>query len=94
MAIAAMLRGYRPVRLLPLSFLAVIMLGSAVLMLPGMSKDGVIRPLAAAFSATSAVCVTGLTVVDTATYWTPLGRACSWSWPNWAVSASCRWRRC
>ncbi len=74
MAIAAMLRGYRPVRLLPLSFLAVIMLGSAVLMLPGMSKDGVIRPLAAAFSATSAVCVTGLTVVDTATYWTPLGQ--------------------
>lgn len=75
MAIAAMLKGYRPVRLLPLSFLAVIIIGSLLLMMPGMSKDGVIRPLASAFTATSAVCVTGLTVVDTATYWTPLGQA-------------------
>lgn len=75
MAIAGILKGYRPVRLLPLSFLAVIIIGSFLLMLPGMSADGVIRPLASAFTATSAVCVTGLTVVDTATYWTPLGQA-------------------
>ncbi len=67
------LRG-TPVRLLPLSFLAVIIIGSGLLMLPGMSADGVVRPLTSAFTATSAVCVTGLTVVDTATYWTPLGQ--------------------
>lgn len=75
MAFAAVLKGYRPVRLLPLSFLAVIIIGSLVLMMPGMSSDGVVRPLASAFTATSAVCVTGLTVVSTATYWTPLGQA-------------------
>ncbi len=61
-------------RLLPASFLAVIVLGTLLLMVPAAAVDGQVRPLAAAFTATSAVSVTGLTVVDTATYWTPYGQ--------------------
>lgn len=64
----------RPVRLVPLAFLAVILVGTALLCLPPMHHDGQVRPLVAAFTAVSATCITGLTVVDTATYWTPLGQ--------------------
>ncbi|WP_313023100.1 potassium transporter TrkG [Mobilicoccus sp.] len=64
----------RPVRLVPLAFLAVILVGTALLSLPLMHHDGQVRPLVAAFTAVSATCITGLTVVDTATYWTPMGQ--------------------
>lgn len=64
----------RPVRIVPLAFFAVILFGTSLLMLPGMSRAGTPSPLSAAFSAVSATCITGLTVVDTATYWTPLGQ--------------------
>lgn len=63
----------RPVRLVPLAFLAVILVGTLLLMIPATHHDGVARPSVAAFTAVSATCITGLTVVDTATYWTPLG---------------------
>ena len=67
-----------PVRSVPLAFLAVIGLGAALLMLP-MARTGsdlVSDPLMAAlFTSVSAVCVTGLITVDTATYWTPFGQA-------------------
>ncbi|WP_411732897.1 potassium transporter TrkG, partial [Paeniglutamicibacter sp.] len=51
------------------------MAGTLVLMLP-MAKTGPGGAgfLEALFTATSAVCVTGLAVVDTATYWTPFGQ--------------------
>ncbi|GAB95879.1 Trk-type K+ transport system membrane component [Kineosphaera limosa] len=62
-----------PVRLVPLAFLAVITLGTLVLLLP-IAHPGEVRPLAAAFTAVSATCITGLAVVDTATYWTPFGQ--------------------
>lgn len=65
-----------PVRSVPLAFLAVIILGAGLLMLPishtGTGGDIVIT---AFFTAVSAVCVTGLVTVDTATFWTPLGQA-------------------
>ncbi len=64
----------RPVRLVPLAFLAVITLGTGLLKLP-LAHAGEVQPLAAAFTAVSATCITGLTVVDTATYWTPFGKA-------------------
>ena len=63
-----------PVRLVPLAFLAVIIVGAGMLMLPisrkGESGDIVTT---AFFTAVSSVCVTGLITVDTATYWTPFG---------------------
>jgi trk system potassium uptake protein len=64
-----------PARLLPAAFIAAIAVGTALLMLPAASvRPGGTDPLTALFTATSAVCVTGLTVVDTGTYWSLLGQ--------------------
>ncbi|MBU5617245.1 ATPase [Psychrobacter sp. TAE2020] len=56
-----------------LSFLSVILVGALLLMMPKATT----QPLSfvdALFTATSAVCVTGLIVVDTATYFTTFGQ--------------------
>ncbi len=59
-----------------LGFMAVIFLGSLLLMLPIATQDGQGAVFwNALFTATSAVCVTGLIVQDTATYWTGFGQA-------------------
>lgn len=59
-----------------LGFAAVIMLGSLLLMLPIATRDGRGAVFSdALFTATSAVCVTGLIVQDTATYWSAFGQA-------------------
>lgn len=63
----------RPV-LLVLGFAALILAGTALLLLPISARDGTPRPLVALFTATSAVCVTGLVIVDTHDYWTPFGQ--------------------
>ncbi|WP_237216007.1 TrkH family potassium uptake protein [Falsiroseomonas oryziterrae] len=64
-----------PARLVPAAFLLAILIGTALLMLPQASAGGVGTPfLVALFTATSAVCVTGLVVVDTATHWSGFGR--------------------
>ena len=58
-----------------LGFAGVILLGSLLLMLPLSTADGRGAPFAdALFTATSAVCVTGLVVHDTATYWSVFGQ--------------------
>ncbi|MCS7034512.1 MAG: potassium transporter TrkH, partial [Phycisphaerae bacterium] len=44
-------------------------------LLPGLYTGPELSWVNAFFTATSAVCVTGLVVVDTATYFTPLGQA-------------------
>lgn len=63
-------------RLVPLAFLAVIVLGTVLLVLPlSRAAPGRADVLTAAFTVVSATCVTGLTVVDTATYWSPFGQA-------------------
>ncbi len=50
-------------------------IGTVLLMLPtSRTGDGAAPFVTALFTATSAVCVTGLTVVDTATYWTVPGQ--------------------
>lgn len=49
-------------------------LGALALSHPACLADGSIRPIDALFTATSAVCVTGLIVVDTGTFFTPLGQ--------------------
>jgi potassium uptake TrkH family protein len=55
-------------------FVIVSVLGALVLMIPAASHDGVETPfLTALFTATSAVCVTGLVVVDTAGHWSAFG---------------------
>ncbi len=64
-----------PARLVPLAFLAVILLGTLVLMLPIARTGGGSAPfMTALFVATSAVGVTGLSTVDTATYWSGFGQ--------------------
>jgi trk system potassium uptake protein len=64
-----------PARILVLGFLLMITLGTLLLLLPAASQDhqsiGFINAL---FTATSAVCVTGLVVVDTGTHWTVFGK--------------------
>ncbi len=61
-----------PARLLSLSFLGLIGFGTAMLMLPEMTTSG-ITFVDSLFTSTSAVCVTGLTAVDTATAFTHKG---------------------
>lgn len=56
-------------------FLAIILLGSLLLMLPFATKSRESATFAdALFTATSATCVTGLVVQDTATYWSLFGQ--------------------
>ena len=58
-----------------LGFAAIIALVTLLLMLPASRRAGTwTDPLTALFTATSAVCVTGLVVVDTATHWSVFGR--------------------
>lgn len=64
----------RPEVLLPITFLLAIVVGTGLLLLPGMASERV-GPLEAFFTATSAVCVTGLIVVDTGTDFTAAGQA-------------------
>ncbi|SDD79943.1 potassium uptake protein, TrkH family [Glycomyces harbinensis] len=59
---------------MPSAFLAFILVGTVLLMLPIATESGrAAPPLTALFTAVSAVCVTGLVVVDTATYWSGFG---------------------
>ncbi|MDO5539527.1 MAG: potassium transporter TrkG [Eubacteriales bacterium] len=56
-------------------FLCVILFGAFVLMLPISSREGHAVPfLDSLFTAVSAVCVTGLVLHDTATWWSPFGQ--------------------
>jgi len=59
---------------LAVSFLVAILIGTALLLLPASTVSRRIGLVEALFTATSAVCVTGLVVVDTATYFTKLGQ--------------------
>ena len=59
-----------------LGFAGVILAGGFLLMLPVSARSGqMTSPETAFFTATSAVCVTGLIIKDTATYWSPFGQA-------------------
>ncbi|MFG2055651.1 TrkH family potassium uptake protein [Micromonospora sp. NPDC048930] len=65
-----------PVRLVPFGFLAVILLGTGLLMLPGATSEEHYTPFVTAlFTATSAVSVTGMSVNDTSNYWNDFGLA-------------------
>ncbi|MBE6994228.1 MAG: Trk family potassium uptake protein [Ruminococcaceae bacterium] len=59
-----------------IGFLGLILVGTILLMLPISVRDGHGASFGdALFTSTSAVCVTGLVVKDTATYWTGFGQA-------------------
>ncbi len=63
-----------PARLTLAVFLSIIVVHTAILCLPISTRDpGRARFVDALFTSTSAVCVTGLTVVPTDTYWSPFG---------------------
>ena len=62
-------------KLIVLGFAGVIVLGALILMLPFSSTAGVVTPFhEALFTSTSAVCVTGLVVQDTGSYWSAFGQ--------------------
>jgi Trk-type K+ transport system membrane component len=67
-----------PERAIPLGFLVGILVGTLLLALPisragGLAGEGGAPLIVALFTATSAFCVTGLTVVDTPAYWSSFG---------------------
>ena len=58
-----------------IGFFCVIIFGTFLLMLPFSSRSGLATPFfEALFTSTSAVCVTGLIIHDTATYWSVFGQ--------------------
>ena len=64
-----------PARAVPLAFFLAVGIGTLLLCLPASTPGPTRAPvLDAAFTSVSAVCVTGLTAVDTATYWSPFGQ--------------------
>ena len=65
-----------PPRIIALGFALAIVLGSGLLMLPCCVRSGVtLRYIDSLYTATSAVCVTGLIAVDAGDTFTPLGQA-------------------
>lgn len=63
-------------RIIILGFAGLILIGSLLLMLPISTKERVVTPfIDTLFTSTSAVCVTGLVVHDTATYWSMFGQS-------------------
>ena len=66
---------FQPAQLLALSFVGAIFIGTLLLLMPFSMQEGSnISFVDALFTSTSAVCVTGLIVQDTATFFTPLGQ--------------------
>ncbi len=65
----------KPPLLILTGYLLVLLLGSLLLLLPMASRPGqVTSPLTALFTACSALCVTGLTTVTTASHWSVFGQ--------------------
>ncbi|MGM9521115.1 MAG: TrkH family potassium uptake protein [Oscillospiraceae bacterium] len=64
-----------PVRLIVFSFITIIIIGTLLLMCPFSASSGESTDfIDALFTATSATCVTGLAVFDTASYWSTAGK--------------------
>lgn len=70
------LRNRPPAQVIAVAFATAILIGTLLLMVPAArAGPGGASPLVALFTATSAVCVTGLIVVDTPVYWSGFGQA-------------------
>ncbi len=67
---------WHPTRIIPVAFLCLITIGTVILMLPVARKGtGEGTPFfTALFTSVSTACITGLSVVDPATYWSPFGQ--------------------
>lgn len=87
-----------PARVILLAYLTAAAFGTGLLMLPISASSGTSAPLMdASFTAVSALCITGLVTVDTATYWTPFGHVVIIGLIQvaaWASSPSGRSSRC
>ena len=71
---AELFQRFRPSQVIALSFTLIIFLGTSLLALPFSRTDGKFGlGLDQLFTTVSALCVTGLAVVDTETYWTSIG---------------------
>lgn len=69
-------RHFTSFQIIILGFASVILAGALLLMLPLSSKSGIAPSFnEALFTSTSSVCVTGLVVQDTATYWSIFGQS-------------------
>lgn len=65
----------KPASVIVMSFALIIAIGAFLLTLPISSAEGKFtNPLTSVFTATSATCVTGLSVVDTGSYWSVFGQ--------------------
>ncbi|MCW5950870.1 MAG: TrkH family potassium uptake protein [Propionibacteriaceae bacterium] len=65
-----------PTRVIPAAYLVAIAVGTGLLLLPAATTAGRSAEfIDAMFTAVSAVCITGLISVDTATFWSPFGQA-------------------
>lgn len=67
-------RQFQPAQLLAVSFMVAILVGTVLLLMPFSTQSHEISFVDALFTATSAVCVTGLIVKDTGTDFTPAGQ--------------------
>lgn len=68
-------RLFSSVQMIPISFLAAILFGALLLMLPVSSVSGNWTSFVdALFTSATSICVTGLVVVDTGTYWSLFGQ--------------------
>jgi trk system potassium uptake protein TrkH len=65
---------FQPAQVLAISFVVAILVGSLLLLLPFSTTSGHISFVDALFTSASAVCVTGLVVQDTPTYFTLTGQ--------------------
>lgn len=74
MTLRARILKMHPTVIVLASFTLAIILGTAALKMPAATQGGHIRLIDALFTATSAVCVTGLIVVDTGTYFSRFGQ--------------------
>lgn len=70
------IRKISPLKIILFGFIILIFIGTILLCLPISSRSGQTTPfMTSSFTATSAVCVTGLIKVDTYNYWSPFGQA-------------------
>ena len=75
MGVVLLKRKLTSFQIIILGFSGVILFGTFLLMLPFSSRSGLATPFSEAlFTSTSAVCVTGLIIHDTATYWSAFGQ--------------------
>ena len=94
MPLTTFLKKLSPGRIIALGFLFCILLGSLLLILPCSLQPGIALPyLDALYTATSAVCVTGLNVIDPGSTFSAFGQFVL-GLPDPDRRTGCRFHRC